>query len=172
MAACIGRNKKSMDRYEASDTLLGRHIVFPSTLFRLQADELIPVDEVLKDIEGKTKIVSIIDGDCMKCIISNMNVLDSLFHTIILDSDQRLVFILNVRPTDSSYFMRNLQPAIRVQGLVLWDNGYNFELSNALFTPNSNLRTFMLSPSDSIVMYGNPLIYPDLIHEYMANLNN
>ena len=164
------QQKKGMGKSEVSDTLLGRHIVFPSSLFQLQADELIPVDEVLKDIEGKTKIVSIIDGDCMKCIISNMNVQDSLFHTIILDSDQQMIFILNVRPADSSYFMRNLQPAIRVQGIVLWDNDFNFEAVNALFTPDVNLRTFMVNSSDSLVMYGNPLINPDLLQEYMSNL--
>lgn len=170
MCACRGGAQNGSGELSSPDTLLGKHVVFPNSLFLLQDGGFIPVDEVLPSIEGKTKIVSIVDGTCMKCIVTNMNVLDSLFHTIILDSDQQMVFILNVSSADSAHFMRNLQPAISVQGMVLWDNSFNFETVNALFTPNLSLRTFMLSPSDSIVMYGNPLINPDLLHGYMANL--
>lgn len=170
LLACGGVAQRNSCGETVSDTLLGKHVVFPNNLLLLSNASLTPAHEYMTSIEGKAKIVSIIDGDCMKCIVTNMNVLDSLFRTVILGSDQQMVFILNVSPTDSAYFMRNLQPTIRVQGLVLWDSCYSFETANELFTSDINQRTFMLSPSDSIVMYGNPLFNPNLLHEYMANM--
>lgn len=168
--SCVNDEKKAVN--ETSDTLLTKTISFPKSLIQLDGTKFQDIDSFITQNEGKTKIISIIDGTCMKCIINQMNEIDSTFGSILLDSDNIMLFILNVSKQDSTFFMRNLQPAINAKGIVLWDNNYNFERYNNLLTTNINLRTFMVDKHNKIVQYGNPLMHPEVIYEYMAKLEN
>ena len=154
------------------DSLLAKTIVFPYSLRVLDGNVFHSFDRFLTIDEGKSKIISIIDGTCSACIINQMNKLDSVFSNILIDSDNIMVFVLNVSKQDSTFFMRNLQPSINAKGFILWDNNFNFERENNLFTPDINLRTFMVNPENRIIQYGNPLMHPDVIWEYKAKLEN
>nr|MDA3779167.1 hypothetical protein [Bacteroidales bacterium] len=136
---------------------------------KLEGTRLFKTDSLIAEIEGKTKIISIIDGNCMKCIINELNKIDSTFNSI-LNDDDLLIFILNVNKYDSVFFMRNLQPAIKATGIILWDNSYNFEQQNNLLTYDKNLRTFMINRKNKIIQYGNPVMNPDVIFEYKKKL--
>ena len=128
-------------------------------------------DSFISEIEDKTKIISIIDGNCMKCVVNQLNRIDSIFTSILpVNDDNRLIFILNVRKEDSAYFMRYLQPAIKTTGIILLDNNYSFERQNHLFTSNINLRTFMVNNENRIIQYGNPIMNPDVIFKYQEKL--
>ncbi|MDA3780053.1 MAG: hypothetical protein PF487_07550, partial [Bacteroidales bacterium] len=83
---------------------------------------------------------------------------------------EKLIFILNVNKDDSAFFMQNFRSAIKTSGIILWDNNYNFERENELFSSNINLRTFMLNSENKIIQYGNPIINPDVIFEYREKL--
>jgi len=155
---------------DAIDTLLTKSISFSDKLLVLNGKEFQSVDSFNNETEGKTKIISIVDGNCMKCVINQLNYIDSLFYSILNDSDNILIFILNVNNRDSVYFMRNLQPAIKAKGTILWDNNYNFERENMLFTPELNLRTFMINSENKIIYYGSPVIDSNIIYEYQEKL--
>ena len=160
------KHYSSKNELNEKDTLLAKNIVFPKSLFVLEGTESSKIDAFLKEIKGKSKIISIIDGTCIKCVINQLNCEDSVFNSIIDDSDKQMIFILNVNKKDSVYFMRNIQSALNAKGVILWDNNYNFERKNKLFTPDLNLRTFMTNSENRIVYYGNPALYPELIYEY------
>lgn len=168
--SCV--NTKKSDDGGIADTLLSKTIIFPNSLIQLNGAEFQNINSFTTQNSGKTKIISIIDGACMKCIINQMNKLDSVFSNILIDSDNIMVFVLNVSKQDSTFFMRNLQPSINAKGFILWDNNFNFERENNLFTPDINLRTFMVNPENRIIQYGNPLMHPDVIWEYKAKLEN
>jgi len=156
-----------------SDTLIGKTVTFPSSLLRLEAAQFFMADSFIHEIEGKTKVISIIDGTCMSCIIGQFNSIDSIFHSILpQEGSCRMVFILNVKSSDSSFFMRNLYPAINANGVILWDNCYSFERSNKLLTPNPFLRTFLVGKDSRIKLYGNPTMNPSIISEYKEIINN
>ena len=153
-----------------TDTLLAKTIIFPNSLLKLNGTQSQKIDSFLFEIEDKTKIISIIDGNCMKCILNQLNKIDSTFNSIMLGDDNLVIFILNVSKEDSVYFMRHLQPAIKATGIILWDNDFNFERQNHLFTPKVNLRTFMINNENKIIQYGNPIMNPDVIFEYQEKL--
>lgn len=153
-----------------TDTLLTKKIIFPNSLLKLDGTQFHKIDTFITEIKDKTKIISIIDGNCIKCIINQLNKIDSTFNNILYDSDNILIFVLNVNTEDSVYFMRNMQPAINASGAILWDNNYNFERENKLFTPDVNLRTFMINSENKIVQYGNPIMHPEVIFEYQEKL--
>ncbi len=153
----------------ANDTLLTKTVIFPNSLLQLEANKFKKVDSIKTAIDGKIKIISIIDGNCRKCIINQLNSLDSIFNNI-LYNDNKLIFILNVNKSDSAFFMRNFSSAINAKGIILWDNYYNFERENKLLTSNINLRTFMVNSENKIILYGNPIFHPKLIGRYQEYL--
>lgn len=153
-----------------TDTLLTKTIIFPNSLLKLNGTQFQKTDSLICEIKDKTKIISIIDGNCMKCIVNQLNKIDSTFNSIMPGDDNLIIFILNVSKEDSVYFMRHLQPAIKATGIILWDNDFNFERQNHLFTPKVNLRTFMINNENKIIQYGNPIMNPDIIFEYQEKL--
>ncbi|MDD4384400.1 MAG: hypothetical protein PHD06_04395 [Bacteroidales bacterium] len=154
------------------DTLLARKITFPTKLSYLKSNSFYPIDTLLTRFESEIKVISIVDGSCMKCITNQINRLDSLFTMEFQNfNDTKLIFVLNVSMYDSSFFMRNLYPEIRTSGALLWDNSYHFERENRLFTQNEYLRTFMVDAENRIVVYGNPLMNPELLDEYKKRFN-
>lgn len=155
-----------------TDTLLTKTIFFPGSLKKLEGDHFKEIDSFRFEIEEKNKIVSIVDGVCMKCVIEQLNIIDSTFNSILPDDSGVMIFILNVSKADSAYFMLNLRPAIKAKGVILWDNNYDFERQNHLFTSNSNLRTFMTDGENKIIQYGNPVMHPDVISKYQEKLEN
>lgn len=163
--------KSSYKVKNSSDTLLAKQIIFPGSLLKLEGLKGVKIDSLLDEIAGKIKIISIVDGACVKCITNQLNYTDSLFGTIVENNDIQLIFVLNVLSEDSVYFMRHTQSAISANGTVLWDNNYNFEKENKLFSPDENLRTFMINSENKIVMYGNPVLNPDIINDYRRFLN-
>lgn len=163
-------NKKQCDKEISSETILSKTISFPNSLFKLEDNKFEDIDAFLPGIENKSKIISIVDGICMKCIIYQLNVIDSIFNSITATDDNLMIFILNVSRDDSAYFMRNLQPAIKAKGIILWDDNYNFERQNDLFTSDINLRTFMTNKENKIIQVGNPVRNPDVIKEYQQKL--
>jgi hypothetical protein len=66
--------------------------------------------------------------------------------------------------------MRNFQSYIKATGAVLWDNNFNFERENKLFTPDQSLRTFMVDKDNRIIIYGNPLMDPKLLAAYKEKI--
>jgi len=168
LLSCGNRNTASVEN-ETTDTLLTKEISFPPSLRRMQGGTFTDIASLEHDIQGKNKIVQIVDGSCMKCIINQLNKVDSTFANIMSDDD-RMIFVLNVSKFDSINFMLNLQPAITARGILLWDNNYNFEKANRLFTADDNLRTFLTNRNNRIVQYGNPLFHSDLLSEYQHRL--
>lgn len=166
--SCIS-NRSELTDHQSSDTLLLKVVHFPNNLKELRDGQLYDIEEILYHLEDKRKIVSIIDANCMKCVINQLNVLDSIFENIII-ADDVMIFILNIKPIDSAFFVNNLLPAIDASGYLLWDNDYIFERENKLLTSEVNFRTFLLDNSNTIVLYGNPILYPDVIHEYQMKL--
>lgn len=161
--------KESNNDNITSDTLLTKTIIFPNSLLKLNGTQFQRTDSFISEFEYKTKIISIIDGNCMKCILNQLNKIDSIFNSIMPD-DNLVIFILNVSIEDSAYFLRYLQPAIKANGIILLDNNYNFERQNNLFTPQVNLRTFMINRKNKIIQYGNPIMNPGVIFEYQKKL--
>lgn len=154
-----------------TDTLLTKTITFPKQLLHLKGGHFLNIDSLLGSIEGKSKLVSIVDGTCPACIDGQLNRIDSIFRQFKPNHDVELVFILNVSTHDSVYFMRNFQSYIKATGTVLWDNNFNFERENKLFTPDQSLRIFMLNGDNRIVLYGNPLMNPKLLDKYKKMFN-
>jgi hypothetical protein len=168
-ASCSDKHKKT-NHIITSDTLLSKTIQFPGSLFILNRPNLQNIDSFILKTKGKTKIISIVDGTCMDCIINNLNKTDSIFNSIFLNENDMMIFILNVSKRDSVFFARNLLPAIDADGIILWDNNYNFERQNKLFSSSMNLRTFMLNDKNQIIQYGNPILNPSVIIEYKEKL--
>lgn len=135
--------------------------------------KLYAADSILSQIINKKKIVSIVDGVCMKCVINDLNQADSIFQKITKDNIlAQTIYVLNVPPSDSAYFKRHIEPHIDVNGLVLWDEGYTFENTNELLTADRNLRTFLLDENNNIKFFGHPLYNPTLIEKYKNELND
>jgi hypothetical protein len=173
MLLSCGEQRRSDDnRLTGADTLLSKTISFPEGLYPLAGRRSGSLDSLKFQIKGRKKIISIVDGTCMSCVAYHLNAMDSTLNRVTRGKKCALIFILNVRKKDSSYFMLNLQPAIRATGIILWDKNYAFETQNKLFTEDINLRTFMTNAKDEIIQYGNPLMNPELISLYMKNLEN
>jgi hypothetical protein len=153
----------------AIDTLLTKTIIFPDELLLLNGNQFDRIDSFRHKCDEKTKIISIVDGSCMKCIANLLNKNDSIFHSVLGD-DFWMIFVINVHKEDSTYFMQNLQPAIKTTGSLLWDNNYHFETQNELFTSHINLRTFMINKDNKIIQYGNPVFHPEILSEYKEKL--
>lgn len=124
------------------------------------------INSFLSKTYNQIKIISIIVGTCPKCITSQLNYNDSIFSTLLDNNKAHLAFILNVPTADSAYFMKHYHTYIDANSTILWDNNYNFERANKLFTADENLRTFMTNRRNKIVVYGNPLFYPRVIDKY------
>lgn len=153
------------------DTLRTRQISFPRSLSPINNQTAYSLDSFMLDVNNKPKIVSIIDGTCSACIINFLNGFDHLVGSLLpADSNVELVFILNVSTADSAYFMRNMHPEINTRGKILWDNNFNFERENNLFTPDQSLRTFMVDKNNRIIIYGNPLMEPKLLAAYKEKI--
>lgn len=108
----------------------------------------------------------------MSCIIFQLNSVDSVFHSQLVNSSFEMFFILNVKSSDSTFFTLNQLPLINVKGRVLWDSNYLFERQNKLFTADPSLRTFMTDTTGCIIQYGNPMAKPDVIKDYFERLSN
>ena len=168
--SCKYQDSNNNNNNITTDTLLTKTIIFPNSLLKLNGTQFQKIDSFKSEVEYKTKIISIVDGNCRKCIVNQLNNIDSIFNSILLDDDNLLIFILNVNKEDSAFFMRNLRPEIKATGIILWDSNYNFERQNNLFTVNRNLRTFMINNENKIIQYGNPIMNPDVIFEYQEKL--
>ncbi|MCG8410125.1 MAG: hypothetical protein MI739_02450 [Bacteroidales bacterium] len=155
---------------QQKDTLLSREIIFPNQLKLFKNKRFSQIDSFLLNTKGKTKLISIVDGNCPKCIDNQLNRIDASLEFITDNPNSELIFILNVLSEDSVYFMRHIESSINTQATILWDNNYNFESCNKLFTPDINLRTFMIDSDNRIVQYGNPLFNPDVISKYRDKL--
>lgn len=169
ICSCVFEQNKNLTI--PPDTLLTRQISFPKSLNPINNQAAYSLDSFLHVVNNKPKIVSIIDGNCSACIINFLNGFDLLVGSLLPDdSNVELVFILNVSPSDSSYFMRNMHPEINTRGKILWDNNFNFERENKLFTPDQSLRTFMVDKDNRIIIYGNPLMEPKLLATYKEKI--
>ncbi len=157
--ACEGKQNSP------SNLKIGRSAVqFNVGLRLLSNGMLVSVDSVLSTYKGKKKIVSIVDGICMKCVINDLNQADEVFQQI--TASKKVIYILNVTSADSAYFIANLEPLIKVKGHILWDDSYSFENTNGLLSSDKNLRTFLLDEQNNIKLIGNPLYNPDLVERY------
>lgn len=153
------------------DTLYSKIISIPNNLYLFEGNNLKNADSIIKVIKDKIKVISIVDGNCIKCVIDQINRVDSIFKKI-LPYDAYMVFILNVKREDSAYFIYNYSPEINVSGVILWDNNYNFERYNRLFTPDIHKRTFMVDKNNRIIEYGNPAINSKIIYRYLEKLKD
>jgi len=166
-------SKKQNSVSADTDTLLNKTIVFPDSLTWLKDGKFYPLDSALYLLNDKRKVISIVDGICIKCVVNQLNKLDSsIYSRMDYSSLSEVVFILDVNPKDSSYFMLNIQPYIKARGIILWDNAYHFEQKNKLLTAEEWLRTFMVDENNKIILYGNPLMKPWLINEYEIKLRS
>lgn len=153
-----------------TDSLLSKTISFPRGLRILGIKQSHLYDSIMKRLRDQNKMISIIDATCMTCIIDQVNALDSVFNHAIFKEGTRMIFILNLKKTDSVYFALNLQPAIRATGLLFLDQNYDFEKTNGMLTSNRYLRTFMTNSDGRIVQYGDPLTDSTLILAYKSRL--
>lgn len=160
---------KSAKQIVKSDTLIGKTISFTNKLLVLEGKQFHQFDSILPSINKKPKIISIVDGNCMSCVINLLNGVDSIFQKVVYNKCL-LIIVVNVQKKDSAFFMRHLQPSIKAKGIILWDNGFNFEKHNKLLTSDINRRTFMVNAENKIVLIGNPIYYPDLLVKYEKNL--
>lgn len=168
--ACCLISCKDFKKSTGGNKMLVKKIAFPKDLLVLRNDTLSNCDSILDSSVGVPKIISIVDANCVKCIVNHMNALDSVFQEIVSNRNAKMYFILNVNDGDSAYFMRNLSSYINTKFPVLWDNNYNFERCNNLFTPDRNLRTFLTNDQDQIIQYGNPILDPGVIDLYKDKL--
>lgn len=140
---------------------LGKTISFPRELKQLKDTMFYSLDIFEKENNNKNMIVSIVDASCLKCIFRQINITDSLFSIkFVNDTNNVMVFVINVQSLDSLSFKANLLRETRTEGVILWDNNFNFERENDLFTRDLNQRTFMMNPNNKIVQVGNSLLYP------------
>ncbi len=153
-----------------TDSLSSKVISFPKELFILENSQLRQSDSLIHQLNNKLKIISIIDGNCVKCIIKQLNKIDSIFNSILSHKNGVYITVLNVSKQDSAYFMFNIQPLIKAKGIVFWDGNHFFESSNKLITSHVNQRTFMVDSTNRIIQYGNPVIHPEVLEEYRCKL--
>lgn len=120
----------------------------------------------------KKKIVSIVDGVCMKCVINDLNQADILFREITKENIlAQTIYVLNVPAADTIYFFRHFEPSIDVKGIILWDDAYTFETTNDLLTTDRNRRTFLLDKNNNIKFFGHPLYNSTIIEKYKSDLS-
>ncbi|MCH7402746.1 hypothetical protein ACFOUP_05480 [Belliella kenyensis] len=166
MLACKRQNDK--DTNSVSED---RSVEFNESLLLMINGKLYDPDSVLINTIHKKKIVSIVDGVCMKCVINDLNQADLMFREITKENTlAQTIYVLNVPPADSAYFLRHFEPSIDVKGLMLWDHGYTFENTNDLLTADRNLRTFLLDENNFIKFFGHPLYNSKLIEKYKSEL--
>lgn len=161
-----------MEKNSDTDKWIGKKVYFPDQLKLLQDTIFYSIDIFEKEYINKNKVVSIVDVSCIKCILNQINKIDSTFNRILEnDTNSVLVFVLNVHSSDSTYFMMNLWPMINTKGIILWDNNFNFEHENDLFTPELDQRTFMINSKNIIVCIGSPISNPNAIGKYQKELD-
>lgn len=80
LAACKYQNRKESSII--SRNLFTKKIFFPNCLLELKDHKFEKIDSFLYETKGKKKIISIIDGTCMKCIVNQLNKIDSAFNHI------------------------------------------------------------------------------------------
>ncbi|MCH7411055.1 hypothetical protein MM239_16740 [Belliella sp. DSM 111904] len=170
ISTCLVCNKK-----KENTTFLSEHdhpaVNFNQGLKLLIRGKLYDPDSILDQFIHKKKIVSIVDGVCMKCVINDLNQADLMFREITKENTlAQTIYVLNVPPADSAYFLRHFEPSIDVKGLILWDHGYTFENTNDLLTADRNLRTFLLDENNFIKFFGHPLYNSKLIEKYKSDL--
>lgn len=170
-SSCDLKEKRSLS-VNKSDTLFAKSIRFPENLYLFRGGNFYNITAADSILTSKFKIISIVDGSCVKCIISQLNVLDSTFTGLANGFDAKFITILNVKSQDSIYFLKFVYPEIKTKGTVFWDYNFNFERANALFTMDINLRTFLVNEYNQIIQYGSPLVDPDIVHEYHLILNS
>jgi len=152
---------------------LGKEVVFPSELQQLKDKKPTAINDFLTTNEGKNKIISIIDASCAKCIMGQLNKIDSLFSGIAhKDNKTTMVFVVNFYEQDFDNFMLTLYPMIKARAVILWDKDYFFETKNDIFTPKLNGRTFMLNANNEIVLVGSPLFNDGILQEYEKLVKN
>ncbi len=154
------QNKKVQDEW------IGKEIVFPEALLQLKNGRCSSLATFNQKLKGRKKIIAVIDANCRKCIIGQLNRIDSLFVPLLASKKAEIVFVLNINRADSLYFMTNMYPEIKAKGVLLWDNGYHFETENAIFTEKVTRRTFLLDENNKIIQVGNPLFEPKLLTVY------
>ena len=137
---------------------LGKEVVFPKELKQLKGKKPIEINDFIEYNKDNNKIISIIDASCAKCIMGQLNKIDSLFSEIAHRSNNTImVFVINFYERDFDNFMLTLYPLIQSKAVIIWDKDYFFETKNDLFTPKLNGRTFMLNAKNEIVLVGSPL---------------
>ncbi len=162
--SCTKGQKVEKDKWE------DKELVFPNSLLQLKNGKCVSLTTFRQDLKGKRKVVTIIDATCRKCIIGQLNKTDSLFGELLKGTATQMVFVLNVNPADSLYFMTTLYPDVKAKGLLLWDNGYHFETDNDILTEHVTRRTFLLDENNKIIQVGNPLYNAKLLAKYKLRL--
>ncbi len=167
---CTYNKHTNEQKRNLCDTLFSKKVRFPKDLKILNGKQFDSIDSFIVNSSKKNNIISIVDGNCAKCVVFHLNKIDSIFHSIVSNTNTQVVFVLNVSKEDSAFFMQNFQPLINVSGDILWDSNFYFEQFNDLLTPDINLRTFMTNKEGQIVQYGNPILHSDVIAGYREEL--
>jgi len=82
----------------SADSLLLKTIHFPNSLVELKGNEFGKIDSFISSVDNKNKLISIVDGSCMSCVINHLNVLDSVFNSIVSGRDyvfKKHIFTMN-----------------------------------------------------------------------------
>lgn len=157
----------SGDRNNKKSDFIPDVITFSKSLKYLSDGDLIELEYAMGKLLENKKIVSIVDGVCMKCVINDLNDADLAFQELVGKGNQsQVVFILNVPPTDSLYFRTFFEPMIDVKGIILWDSSYDFEKLNKLLSPDKKNRTFLLDEENQIMLFGSPQFDQKLNEQY------
>lgn len=155
------------------ESWLNKTIVFPQSLLVLDDYKFYSSDVFLGEVNTRPIVISIVDASCMKCVVTNINITDSIFYNAFKVNEvvADLVFVLNISKGDSALFLSNIYPNLKVKGTILWDNSFQFETVNNLFTSEMSDRTLLVDANDRVRLVGSPLYNSGILEEYIEIIN-
>ncbi|MCC5921023.1 MAG: hypothetical protein LAT68_12575 [Cyclobacteriaceae bacterium] len=146
-----------------------QQIFYSSNLLILKDNKLVKTSK--SDWSNSSKLISIVDGVCMKCVVNDLNFMDSVFIALTRNSDVDVIHVLNVLSKDSLNFRTQFEPHLDVKGKVFWDSSYNFESQNNILVADKNRRVFLVDSNDYVKIIGNPVFDQDINIAYQKLLN-
>lgn len=146
--------------------MTGREIIFPDSLsapggyscslFKGEAET------------EKYKIVSIISGECMKCVYQ-LAQWESDFFPLTDENHVTYVFILT--NMDIGYYQEVISTGLSINRYIYFDQENLFMKLNRLVNTDERFHTFLLDRSNRIKVIGNPLYNKELKELYLKKLN-
>ncbi len=156
-----------MTSKEIIKTLINTQIYIPEDLLIYENDELVAFDSI--SLSGsKFKIITLIYGDCEKCIKS-INSWHDLENEIIQKEQLKMYFVILTSNPD--FFIERYLPEIGISSSILIDKSYNFLIKNN-FPPYKRFHTFLLDRNNEIMLIGTPFYNDKSMQLYKNTIEN